>query len=317
MPPELFRHEKATGANVQPPAVVENQAMPTSFVCAHATFAVPELLGQIIVKLPAQAILTAAIRVSHRWRDAITGSPDVRQKLCLMPKSAIIASPFDIDRSDWHLGGRPTYNEALQVNPILEALLPPAAPWDIQDLPRKALWGRLYECILEACGEWSQSYRFLRCSIHRVEDISKCWHPEGSWRRMFLTQPPCSVVHVQLLGKEPFSFHKEAVTAVNRFCISHPEGITLGLVDDLVHAAIGNMLGTTSWENFEIEASVQVCLIARKHNVVEWLAFNPVDKSFATGRTDPETWVGDLAPTPNEGTVKPHFREITQGDVVG
>ena len=183
-----------------------------------------ELRETIILQLDPSTTLVTAARISRDWRNLIDKSPAIRRMLRFAPSSSSIAQPYAYSQ---RCGGIPLFDKCLQISGTLEALPDPWTP------PNKMLWGvnvsKAPRYISETTG--IDLIRFRRQGASYTERSRR----EGSWRRMFITDPPCTtaIVRIERLSIRPFHWELEAT-----FSIRERYGIRLGHLEDVVQAAL-------------------------------------------------------------------------------
>ena len=200
----------------------------------HKVLRLPELLEAIISQLPASTILTTAMRVSRLWNTVVDESPSLSKMLSLPTASDKVAVP----RRMMMLAGddlSPLYDETLKFNSFIGKLCPDRKP--SAKIPWVYVYKQQYEGDLERWPENHTGVWIIR--VRQFADDPRSEHqawaePNATWRRMLMTNPPCSVIHaslVQCLGddKEPYIRMRPAVN----FSIRETAGITLGLLEDV------------------------------------------------------------------------------------
>ena len=187
---------------------------------------IPEIREMIILQLDPSTILTTGVRISREWKDLIDRSPAIRRMLVFEPSSSSIAKPYAYSERS---GGVPLYNECFRVSPALEVLSNAWTP------PGRMLWGVIVkeapQYMPETAGKGH--IRFRRESALYTEPSG----PEGSWRRMFITDPPCTtaLVRIERLSIWPLHWESEAT-----FSIRDRSSIKLGHCEDAVQAALSS-----------------------------------------------------------------------------
>ena len=227
---------------------------------AEGVIAVPELLETIILHLPERIVLTIASRVCRYWKQLIDDSPSLQQKLSFQAQNHVIRNPTALALDNLTL---PVYNIVLKPNPALEGkeiradtgemLLQPTQLWAVRrDLrcwklripemlgafefrriqaPEEAQLNKGIDSEAVEVAARSTASQGIKSSESVLKDLSTAawFHAEASWRRMFVTQPPCSTLTLQV--------------SVNSrdFSIRDPDGIKLGLIEDLVQRALSQV----------------------------------------------------------------------------
>lgn len=184
-----------------------------------AAFAIPELLENIICQLPEQSILTSATRVCKFWKILIDESPTIQRKLYFTASAAVV-KPYQYWPNSVHTV--PQY-ESVRLNPLIHA-----SPWSygISETPYNQGYA-----LDRIAGDRSMSFPLDICETDKPAMSQTC----ASWRRMYLTQPPCSQLYILL------DYRKEERTSL---VYKDECGITLGRLDDFVvraartHAAL-------------------------------------------------------------------------------
>ncbi|KAK5678410.1 hypothetical protein LTS10_008853 [Elasticomyces elasticus] len=191
-------------------------------MASAAVFAVTELLEDILSRLDFHELL--AIRgVSRDWLAAIEQIPQLKRTLYLAPISNTIL------------------NKARPLGPDLRTTLLCMAPWlrpnSFSVLPIFGKWkwslgnhsraGGLY-LVKRRSQYWDGSdfeqdmmHYFFEWKTGCMLKPSSRW---GVWRRMYLTQPPCAAVVVELAHHRRFEMEKV------RASIHVPDGVTLGAI---------------------------------------------------------------------------------------
>lgn len=196
----------------------------------------PELLETIILHLPAPEVLTAALRVCRSWNAFINSSPEILKQLFMQPKTASkVATPKEMEEVPKQPFNVPIYNDTFRLNPIFgqydrRSKLPlEYIPWSmltLQSLPNPDAPAPNYHRVFKA-------YRVQSFE----EDCSRphvSLHPEASWRRMFVSDPPCKVLSgsvIKWVGP-PSAPHSRVANGVS-FSVQDKAGITLGLLEEI------------------------------------------------------------------------------------
>jgi hypothetical protein len=144
-----------------------------SYEAAHAVLFTNELLCDIVARLPLQDVV-ATTGVCRFWRDALRPNPQVREALFLTPIEVreVMVSDFDICNN---------------TDPIpIDACF---------------LIGAMHPSLRRICG-----------TFHCGEDVKAVMrpgifpnfeHPDGIWREMLISQPPCKTVLVTVTTVNP------------------------------------------------------------------------------------------------------------------
>lgn len=174
-------------------------AMPSppshSHQAAHAVLFTNELLCNIVARLPLPDVL-AASRICRFWRGALKDDPNVKEALFLKPVqvSEVLISDFILEWNDSTLDDCSVIGK---LNPLVEGIV-----------------GRV----------WAEVQ-------HRHErHFMKLKYPDGLWREMFITQPPCKKVVVTIQEQGTW---KEVIVQLER-----DTGIQLGELHDFIHSKI-------------------------------------------------------------------------------
>jgi hypothetical protein len=149
---------------------------------AHAVLSTNELLCNIFARLPLKDIV-AATGICKAWRNAIAADPGVQQALFLKPVEI---------------------SEVLVEDRMLLAL------HDLEpiNIDKCTVVGQLHPFAEKFCS----SIKFRAAQSHALPLPRDRWrgchtetvsifghdHPDGTWREMFLTQPPCLRVRVEI-----------------------------------------------------------------------------------------------------------------------
>ncbi|KAF7187798.1 hypothetical protein HII31_10698 [Pseudocercospora fuligena] len=162
---------------------------------AAAVFYTAELLESILKLLPMRDLLLDQ-RVCTHWRDAIKQSPELQQNLFFQPREATahwlytgnetehmitqIAKDYASGQDEWVLPSG-------ELNPL------------IFSVPKQDYYGTV---LAAAQGGFEGfEFRYPRAFRHL------CAYPDGSWRRMLVSQPPTRnwsyEVHLGVEGGRP------------------------------------------------------------------------------------------------------------------
>jgi hypothetical protein len=197
---------------------------------AHAVLSTNELLCNIIAHLPLKDIV-AATGICKSWRNAMAADLAVQQALFLKPVE--LSEVLVETRQLLALGESETVNidrctVVGQLNPLAEKMCGSikfrAAQSQVMPLPRQCWRGSDRECLA------------------RFGDN----HPDGIWREMFITQPPCIRVHVKIyelrtediLGIYGSKGTQKVVEEVNEKAnlLERSDGVKLGDLYDFIFA---------------------------------------------------------------------------------
>jgi hypothetical protein len=180
---------------------------PRSYEAAHAVWNTNELICEIIGYLPLEDIVVTT-GVCRTWRNALKGNKSIQRALFLVP-----AGIQEITTTTKCLSKR------------------------VEDIPRKqyAIIGEPHPWTARICGKmfgsttpiWSRVYETTK------EPILDFEHPAGTWRGMFVTQPPIKALELSFLVKSvSIANHR------SRYHIEVPyncaEGIKLGPLYDFI-----------------------------------------------------------------------------------
>ena len=172
----------------------------------------------IIMRLPQRKVLATAMRVSRYWKEVIDSSPNIQKLLMFAPDSLEVIKPDMFDESPLRT---PIYSKHLQMNTIVQQTINPVA------LLPKTIWAS-HRCGAPDLGR--DGHRRTLCITWRQEPPrSGDKHASGSWRRMFLSTPPCEMVHCMIIKG---TYEEKSVE------IKDTEGVKLGLVEDIAQAAL-------------------------------------------------------------------------------
>ena len=204
----------------------------------------------IILQLDPSTTLATAVRISRDWKNLIEASPSIRRMLMFAPSSSSIAQPYAYLQ---RCGGIPLYAVGFRVSPALESL---PHPWT---LPDKMLWGvsvsEAPRYITETAGKCLIRFRRKKASYTTARG------PEGSWRRMFITDPPCTTVIVRIEQSSISPLHwPEATYSVRDRC-----GIRLGYLEDVVQAALASCHEYRQSDDIGVQKEAYVDLFVRKY----------------------------------------------------
>jgi hypothetical protein len=165
----------------------------TSHEAAYAVLNTNELLCEIIGRLPLHDIVNTT-GVCRAWRNALKASVAIQQAMFLTP-----ADVQEITTTTKCL--------SLRVSDIPVHSMP-SSQNQIRTLP-----GSVVRCM-GSRALWARTMKFQ----YENAPLQKFDHPHGTWRNMFLTQPPVKILQVTLwAGRSLF-----------RRSFSCDEGITLG-----------------------------------------------------------------------------------------
>lgn len=184
---------------------------PRFYEAAHAALNTNELLCEVVGRLPLKDIV-ATTGVCRTWRNALKASVAIQQAMFLVPAEpreiatttkCLSMRVKDIPRKHYAIVGEP--------NPyttrIISLISPSTVPW----------WDRLYEKLNAPM---------------RVRE-----HSAGTWREMFITQPPIKAIELSLFVIDiPFYKRKIGYASDYRYRVPYncDEGIKLGPLYDFI-----------------------------------------------------------------------------------
>jgi len=289
---------------------------------AHAVLSTNELLCNIIARLPLKDIV-AATGICKAWRNAMAADPSVQQALFLKPVEI---------------------SEVLVEDRILLALDKSEAI----NIDRTTVVGQLNPLAKKLCGSIkfrSAQSRGLPLPHNRWRGCStEPWstfghkHPGGTWRDMFITQPPCVRVHVNIYEmvkaapdrRSEYVFtDDECVRDVNGgFNLERAGGVKLGqFYDYIIHEYLGRGEGKPSvrttvrkYVSEPIEGSDRTRCVVRKGEVFrpEQLPNQPVadcDAFGNPGRAFSQVLTGPLFPIQFKSPHLLHCEQTQQLDL--
>jgi len=234
------------------------------------TLGIVELLKNIIVHLPAETILTRALRVSKTWNNAINASPAIQKKLWRRPQAANAASPSGVsgnqDLSYLELlqpfkytalsSGVPTYSGKYHINSLF-----PDAPGqryrhDLWCLPREPVTVDLLS-----------DGRYLVQVVMLRDQPSPARSETPSWFSVQLTEPPITTAWIEVFP-QTHGFVTDYIQATLR----DSGGVMFGMVRD----AADKMLATPAYSHIVRDkkpATIGVCFVVDGAEV--WLSPPP------------------------------------------
>lgn len=167
----------------------------SSPTAATRTFALPELLEQILLHLPQRDLLLDQ-RVSRPFHNTISSSPKLQRALFFAPDPFLPSSPITYlnpTTGTTSAHTRPQNNRLLlrafpgvypTVSPVLVNLPPSREDLNL-GRPGPESWS------------WDLCISFPATGSALPAETSAATAYEGaSWRRMFLSQPPCKQLHL-------------------------------------------------------------------------------------------------------------------------
>lgn len=194
----------------------------TSHQAAHAVLSTNELLCGIIAHL-------SVTGVCKSWRSALKEDPNIQEALFLKPAEV-----------------REVWCDNLSLND-------PEHSISIYD--DCMIIGKLHPRVEFILGDVSVGYEFR---WHPTE-FSKIEHPDGTWRDMFITQPPCQKVQVSFGGW----------FAMKHLTFERGTGVTFGELYDFVHSNAPNHVA----KGRDLAGFITICGYENEENM-------PPEKSF-------------------------------------
>ena len=151
---------------------------------SNAVFLTTELLENILGFLPMRDLLLAQ-RVCRKWRDVITENTRLQQNLFLEAERPTVAWKWSNAGREYRLDRLPELPES---EPRYE--------------DKVTFTATLNEMLLDGGDQFESST--AECGIGEIFHLRDmaCWrHKPGSWRRMFVTQPPATTIFMEwILG---------------------------------------------------------------------------------------------------------------------
>jgi hypothetical protein len=182
---------------IGPPAVSHNtvesqepeqeQEAPTA---AHQVLHLPELLELILLYLPQKDLLLSQ-RVCRSFRYTIEGSLRLQRALFFSPNWNLEGRAFDAYSANNRPGQKPENNRLLRraflgCYPTVTLVIVNDSP-----TPHESAIGR------RGSERWSWDVCISFPADKKLPDCKpSVLYPEASWRRMFLSQPPCQNLHL-------------------------------------------------------------------------------------------------------------------------
>lgn len=207
-----------------------SETQTTASKAATAVMATPELLEMILLQMFPSEMLMAARNVSATWRAMIDTSPAIQVKLMVTQPlyNTLVPTPQLHDHF-------PHFEHSVRLNPALELLSdwtqePVESPWGFgiekwaDQLPRTSIWDDKNIVLLS-----------------RVPSKLGKRVVNGVWRDLLLTEPALSVVHVYVAVDRANGLVLCQKVAESVFSVRDENGLRLGLIEDLVLAAIKQM----------------------------------------------------------------------------
>lgn len=223
---------------------------PTWHRAAHVVLSTNELLCSIIAHLPLKDII-AATGICRAWRDAIAADTTLQQAMFLKPVE--LSEVLVESRQLLGLGESETIN-----------------------IDKCTVVGRLHPFAERLCG----SIEFRAAQSHALPLPRQRWrgsdekplevfgdlHPKGIWRDMFITQPPCIRVHVEVYERRIQDVDGDqdvcrqiVIQPVNEgFDLERGDGVKLGDLYDYVHRY---HYDCQFWETLSVRTSIRKYVI--------------------------------------------------------
>lgn len=218
-------------------------------MASRKVFNIFELSEMIIQHLEPLEILATATRVCQCWKAVVNESHILQIKLWMRPQTPLPIYPHSFqpfqpkNHKEWNHRGEPHYHGPITLNPFV--MFSPPKEIDCEKRVLRLDAGERVMC-------------FIRDKITEgVDGIGERSPPNilPSWRRMYLTDPPITVVAAQ----SRMEICKRTSNARSIDCCARDEsGITLGLMKDVAdkvtewHTNSTRLLGEyeTLWPSF-------------------------------------------------------------------
>lgn len=197
---------KSSASSPLQPSHAELVTRDSGQTATHAVIFTPELLCNIISQLPLADIVTTT-GVCHFWRNAIATGPQVQRALFLKPEKVQRVLVY-IDEF-----------EQISVQHKAGDAIPKEFCHTIGDM---------HPFLQKICGVVNGDYR-------EVEDESSVLdfgHPNGLWRDMFISQPPCKVI--KFLVKAEW----EDAVVETEYRYTKKNGVSLGQLQNSILVAL-------------------------------------------------------------------------------
>ena len=162
-----------------------------------------ELAEHVLSYLAFQDLIRAE-RVCRSWRDILAWSPSVRQGLFLEPGANHLSMAY---QSNTKLR-KPWQYRSLNVKRYTETYTIAVLHPYLLNLPEKEGTGKIAFSL-----DWRKAFKL---------------DPNGRWRKMYVTQPPCRNVKIEFQVGMPHALF------TGRDRVSDPAGVRLGLIVDRV-----------------------------------------------------------------------------------
>ncbi|QIW95241.1 hypothetical protein AMS68_000759 [Peltaster fructicola] len=180
---------------------------------AEQVFALPELLEIVLLHLSQKDLLLCQ-RVSPVFRSTVLHSPKLQKALFFLPNWELEGNIFDAYAACNRPGRKPENNRLLLrafpgCYPTVTLVITSANTDAVEDDPT------------EPKRRGSEQWSWDVCISFPADAVPSCspavHHPEASWKRMYLSQPPCTSLH--LVRRWQRSIHPAMV---------REQGITMG-----------------------------------------------------------------------------------------
>lgn len=201
------------------PGLIARKAGQTA---AHAVLFTPELLCNIISQLPLADIVTTT-GVCHFWRSAVAADLPLQKALFLQPEEVRRVLVFQM------LWGKRRFAEVFsEYHP--GDVIPKAWCYTI---------GEIHPFLRRICGLVNTyiGNQFATRSRKLVNDgfTPDFRHPDGRWRDMFISQPPCRSIDITMLpGWAPGFLHVSG--------LDNKDGIRLGELYDTITSCLAKQM---------------------------------------------------------------------------
>lgn len=179
----------------QPSTATNNGVSLTSQQAAHAVLFTNELLCDIVGRLPFKDIISAT-GICKFWREALQSNQHIQEALFLEPAEIreVICQNHRLNDLE-HSISIDSCMVLCKTHPYLDEII-----CDEVQVPKR----------------WS----------HPLGELIKFEHPSGTWRKMFITQPPCKKVTVEIETPRNYKLAKCARST----------GVKFGELYDLIHS---------------------------------------------------------------------------------
>lgn len=156
---------------------------------ASQVFHLPELLEVVLLNLPQRDLLLSQ-RVARSFRHTIQGSVRLQRALFFSPDWNLGGRAFDAYSANNWPGQKPENNRLLLR--AFPGSYPTVTLFIVNDSPTPN------EMAIGRRGSEHRSWDV--CISFPAERVPSCspavHHPQASWRKMFLSQPPCTSLHL-------------------------------------------------------------------------------------------------------------------------